>query len=99
MLDAMKALKDGLPISIATRVHGVPKTSLCNRIKGKVFHGIKSGPKQYLSAEEETELAEFAASILSSPESAQISSTWVCDPIHIHVAMYNCSFNLLLSKV
>ena len=25
------------------------------RIKGKVIHGVKSGPKQYLSAEEETE--------------------------------------------
>ena len=31
-----------------------------NRIKGKVIHGVKLGPKQYLSAEEETELAEFA---------------------------------------
>ena len=40
--------------------HGVPKTSLHNRIKGKVIHGVKPGPKQYLSVEEETELAEFA---------------------------------------
>ena len=40
--------------------HGVPKTSLHNRIKGKVVHGVKPGPKQYLSVEEEIELAEFA---------------------------------------
>ena len=47
----------GSPITTAARVHGVPKTSLHNRsrIKGKVIHGVKSGPKQYLSAEEETE--------------------------------------------
>ena len=57
MLDAMKAVQDGSPITTAARVHGVPKTSLHNRsrIKGKVIRGVKSGPKQYLSAEEETE--------------------------------------------
>ena len=59
MLDAMKAVQDGSPITTA-RAHGVPKTSLHNRIKGKVVHGVKPGPKQYLSVEEETELAEFA---------------------------------------
>ena len=67
MLDAMKAVQDGSPITTAARVHGVPKTSLHNRsrIKGKVIHGVKSGPKQYLSAEEETELAEFAIKMAS----------------------------------
>ena len=53
----MKAVQDGSPITTAVRVHGVPKTSLHNRIKGKVIHGVKPGPK---SVEEETELAEFA---------------------------------------
>ena len=33
MLDAMKAVQDGSPITTAARVHGVPKTSLHNRIK------------------------------------------------------------------
>ena len=60
MLDAMKAVQDGSPITTAARVHGVPRTSLYNRIKGRVIHGVKPGPKQYLSTEEETELAEFA---------------------------------------
>ena len=60
MLDAMKAVQDGSPITTAARVHGVPKTSLHNRIKGRVVHGVKPGPKPYLSVEEETELAEFA---------------------------------------
>ena len=56
----LEAVQDGSPITTAARVHGVPKTSLHNRIKGKVVHGVKPGPKQYLSVEEETELAEFA---------------------------------------
>ena len=60
MLEAMKAVQDGSPITTVARVHGVPKISLHNRIKGKVVHGVKPGPKQYLSVEEETELAEFA---------------------------------------
>ena len=60
MLNAMKAVQDGLPILTAARGHSVPKTSLYNRIKGKVVHGVKPGTKQYLSMEEETELAEFA---------------------------------------
>ena len=48
---------EGRTGTTAARVHGVPKTSLHNRsrIKGKVIRGVKSGPKQYLSAEEETE--------------------------------------------
>ena len=60
MLDAIKTVQDGSPITTAARVHSVPKTSLYNRIKGRVVHGVKPGPKPYLSAEEETELAGFA---------------------------------------
>ena len=50
----MKAVQDGSPITTAARVHSVPKTSLYDRIKGRVVHGVKPGPKPYLSAEEET---------------------------------------------
>lgn len=60
MVDAMQAVQDGSTISRAAREHGVPKTSLYNRITGKVVHGVKPGPKCYLTTEEETQLAEFA---------------------------------------
>ena len=72
MLDAMKAVQDGSPITTAARVHGVPKTSLYNRIKGRVVHGVKPGPKQYLSMEEETELAEFAIEAVCGQTRKQI---------------------------
>ena len=39
--------------------HGVPKTTLKDRISNRVTHGTKPGPKQYLNNEEENELAEF----------------------------------------
>ena len=60
MLDTMKAVQDGSPITTAARVHGIPRTSLHKRIKGRVVHAVKPGPKPYFSVEEETELAEFA---------------------------------------
>ena len=37
----------------------VPKTTLKDRLRDRVTHGTKSGPKQYLNNEEEKELAEF----------------------------------------
>ena len=61
----MKAIQDGSPITTGARIHSVPKTSLFNRIKGRVIHGVKPGPKQYLSTEEEAELAEFATETAS----------------------------------
>ena len=53
MLDAMKAVQDGLPITTAAQVHGVPRTSLHNRIKGKVIHGgpSRKSSKNQASAE------------------------------------------------
>ena len=56
----MKAVQDGSPITTAARVDSVPSTSLHNRIKERVVHRVKLGPKPYLSMEEETESAEFA---------------------------------------
>ena len=47
MLDAMKAVQDGLPITTAARVHSVPRISLHARVKGRVIHRVKPGPKQY----------------------------------------------------
>ena len=44
---------------------GVPPTTLKDRLSGRVHHGVKSGPKQYLSCEEETELATFLTSCAS----------------------------------
>ena len=54
-----------MKLTFVVRVHSVPKTSLHNRITGKVVHGVKPGLKQYFSPEEETEIAQFACEYAS----------------------------------
>ena len=55
----MKAVEDGSPINQAAREHGVPKTTLRDRLSGRVTHGSKPGPKPYLTGSEELELSSF----------------------------------------
>ena len=38
----------------------VPRTTLKDRIAGRVAHGCNMGPKPYLTYEEEKELVEFS---------------------------------------
>lgn len=59
MTAAMKAVKDGTTsINKAALLHGVPRTTLKDRLSGRVEHGTKPGPKRYLSSEEERDLAD-----------------------------------------
>ena len=50
----MDAVRKG-PISInkAALLHGVPPTTLKDRLSGRVAHGTKPGPVKYLNDEEE----------------------------------------------
>lgn len=60
MLAAINSVvEDGLSQNRAANLHGVPRSTLKDRIAGRVIHGTKPGPKPYLSSTEETELAEF----------------------------------------
>ena len=64
MLAAMEAAKKGtMSINKAAVLHGVPPTTLKDRLSGKVVHGTAPGPKQYLSAEEEAELASHLVEV------------------------------------
>ena len=56
---AMKAVKSGSGINKAAQDHGVPKTTLKDRLSGNVLHGQKPGPKAYLRESEERELGAF----------------------------------------
>ena len=55
----MEAARKG-PISInkAALLHGVPLTTLKDRLSGRVEHGTKPGPVKYLNNEEERALSE-----------------------------------------
>ena len=59
MLAAIKAVQEGQPVNQAACEHGIPKTTLKDRISGRVTHGSNPGPKPYLSAVEENELTDF----------------------------------------
>ena len=57
---AYEAIKnDGLSIRRAAEEYNVPKSTLHDRITGRVMFGATSGPSKYLSSEEEDELVVF----------------------------------------
>jgi hypothetical protein len=63
MVAAIQAVRDEtFGVNRAAIEYGVPKTTLKDRISGKVVHGTSSGAKPYLSREEEGELVEFLIS-------------------------------------
>ena len=61
----MKAVETGSLINQAALDHGMPPTTLKDRLSGRVKHGDKPGPKQYLNSEGETELATFLKTFVS----------------------------------
>ena len=60
MIAAMEAVKSGeMRANRAALEHGVPKTTLKDRISGRLKHGKSPGPSLFLTNEEENELASF----------------------------------------
>ena len=59
MVAAMKAVGNGNTIRKAAMEHGVPRTTLQDRITGRVEHGCKPGAKPYLNKLGESNLANF----------------------------------------
>ena len=55
----MDAVKRGSSVKRAAEQHGVPRTTLRDRISGHVQHGKKPGPEPYLNREEEEDLVNF----------------------------------------
>jgi transposase-like protein len=53
MAAAMSAVRNGMAIKRAAEEHGVPPSTLRDRISGRVVHGTKPGPRPYLSLDEE----------------------------------------------
>ena len=46
-------------MSGAARDYGVPKMTLFDRVSGRMIHGVKPGPRPYLSPREEGTLGHF----------------------------------------
>ena len=59
MVKAMTAVENGTSLSRASEMFGVPKSTLSDRVSGKVQHGCQPGAVPYLTQEEEEELLTF----------------------------------------
>ena len=60
MIAAMKFVEDGKGnINQAATMHGVPKSTLKDRLSRCVQHGSKPGPEPYFSNQEEAEISTF----------------------------------------
>ena len=47
----------------AAKIYGIPKSTLHDRISGKVIHGQKAGPKRYFTLAEESDMADFLVDV------------------------------------
>ena len=59
------AVQDGLFAFRAADLHRVPRSTLKDRLSGRVKHGVKPGPRSYLSAEEESDLSKYLLEVVS----------------------------------
>ena len=59
MEKAMEAVMSGVGINRVAMEHGVPRTTLKDRISGHVEHNVNPCPDPYLNKEEEKELGVF----------------------------------------
>ena len=66
MVDAMKAVEDGMSVAKAARKHKVPTTTLKDRVSGNVVHGVRPGPEPYLNHDEEAKLANYITECTSA---------------------------------
>jgi len=63
MIAAIESVKGGQSVKRAAEVHGVLRTTLQDRVKGKVIHGVNPGPQPYLQPAEEKELSCFLTEV------------------------------------
>ena len=59
ILKAVAAVKDGMGTNRAALEHKVSRTTLQDRLSGRIIHGTNFGPKPYLMRVEEQELVGF----------------------------------------
>ncbi len=55
----MKEVAEGVGVNRAAMDFGVPKTTLKDRVSGKVQHGCKPGKVHYVTSNEEKEFYEY----------------------------------------
>ena len=56
---AYEAVSKGMSVRRAAEEYGIPKSTLHDRVVGKVLAGSKCGPRRHLNSTEEIELVNF----------------------------------------
>ena len=59
MLSAIDTVRNGMTANKAAIMHGIPRSTLKDRLSGRVHHGTKPGPRPYLQPSEEKELTDY----------------------------------------
>ncbi|KAJ8364889.1 hypothetical protein SKAU_G00137200 [Synaphobranchus kaupii] len=59
MLRAVEACKEGMSVRQAVRLYKVPRSTLADRVNGRVTHGAVSRPGQLLSKSDELSLVRY----------------------------------------
>ena len=59
MAAALRSVEQGSSVTRASRNFGVPRSTLYDRVGGRVVYGVKPGPKPYLDDTEELELSSY----------------------------------------
>ena len=73
MVDAMKAIENGMPVAIADTEHNVLTSTLQDRMSEDVVHDIRPGPGPYLTHDEEKLLAEYITKCSSAGRSKTLA--------------------------
>ena len=66
MREALDAIHEGMSISKASTMYGIPRTTLNDHKLGKVKPGVKAGPPPLLSTVEEDDLEKLYLCLLIS---------------------------------
>ena len=67
-----KAVINGMSVRRAAEEYGIPRSTLHNRVSGKVPFGAKSDTHRYLNLTEELELASFLSGLGHSKTKKQV---------------------------
>ena len=59
MQAAFEAVEQGKAVNRASQDFNVPRSTLYDRVSGRVVHGVNPGPKPYLDQPEEKELSNY----------------------------------------
>jgi len=94
---------DKMGVNRAALVFNVPRTTLKDKVSGRVIHGSDMGPKKYLTKEEEKELVEFLLNCASSEmrSSSKPSETITFSPemIKKYERWFENGYNIFTNKI